>query len=517
MPRTTWAPAARRTRRSPASASDHPLSLHGVCMSIGGPQPLDREHLGALQGARRALRAGAGFRASRLVDARDDLLQRPAAAAVHAAPRLRASPTTSTRCRTRSAGRSCSRTRRPTSCFRNSTMSETDFLRELVRRTGCGLLLDVNNVFVSATNHGYAALDYLADFPLEHVGEIHLAGHEAQADDEGDLLLIDSHDGPVPDAVWTLYDSVIGRCGAGADAGRMGQRHPRLAGAQGRGCRRPGDPRPPRTSRSQGQDPCRRLNGLHRPAYAEAFAAALLDPDRAVPDVVAGPRGKAATRRYGVYRNNVTVSLIDALAAVYPATQRITGPDFFRAMARFHVRAHSADFPAPLRIRPRVSGLHRGLRACAADAVAGGRGADRARLARRLPRRRCRAVGAAAARIHCTGPARRNRTVPASRDQDRALALSGGQHLCGEPRRGPGGPHHGDRARGRADHPTGARGRRPKSSTRRCGLPDAPWQGRALGTAAAAALEASPAFDLGANIAGMLHAGAFTAIDQGSR
>jgi uncharacterized protein (UPF0276 family) len=92
-------------------------------------------------------------------------------------------------------------------------MSETDFIRELVRRSGCGLLLDVNNVFVSATNHGYSALYYLADFPLEHVGEIHLAGHSEQADDEGDLLLIDSHDGPVADAVWKLFDIVISQCG----------------------------------------------------------------------------------------------------------------------------------------------------------------------------------------------------------------------------------------------------------------------------------------------------------------
>ena len=97
--------------------------------------------------------------------------------------------------------------------FRESTMSETDFVRELVSRTGCGLLLDVNNVFVSATNHGYSALDYLADFPVEHVGEIHLAGHAEQTDDEGELLLIDSHDGPVADAVWKLFEIVVGRCG----------------------------------------------------------------------------------------------------------------------------------------------------------------------------------------------------------------------------------------------------------------------------------------------------------------
>lgn len=72
--------------------------------------------------------------------------------------------------------------------------------------------------------------------------------------------------------------------------------------------------------------------------YATAFAAGLLDPDRPPPGTVSGPRGKAAVRRYAVYRNNVTFSLIEALAATFPATRRITGDDFFRAMARFHVR-----------------------------------------------------------------------------------------------------------------------------------------------------------------------------------
>ena len=92
-------------------------------------------------------------------------------------------------------------------------MSETDFIRQIARRTGCGLLLDVNNVFVSATNHGFSALAYLSNFPLSRVGEIHLAGHAEQADDEGDPLLIDSHDRPVADAVWKLFETVIEHCG----------------------------------------------------------------------------------------------------------------------------------------------------------------------------------------------------------------------------------------------------------------------------------------------------------------
>jgi hypothetical protein len=81
------------------------------------------------------------------------------------------------------------------------------------------------------------------------------------------------------------------------------------------------------------------------PRYPAEFTAGLLNPDRATPPVVTGPNGKAADKRYAVYRNNVTVSLINALAAVYPATRCITGPDFFCAMARFHARATPPTSP----------------------------------------------------------------------------------------------------------------------------------------------------------------------------
>ena len=77
----------------------------------------------------------------------------------------------------------------------------------------------------------------------------------------------------------------------------------------------------------------------------DGFAAALLDPGRSAPAAIAGPNGKAVIKRYNVYRNNVTVSLINALAAVFPATLRITGTDFFRAMARCHVRATPPTSP----------------------------------------------------------------------------------------------------------------------------------------------------------------------------
>ena len=97
--------------------------------------------------------------------------------------------------------------------FAESTMSETDFLRALAQRTGCGLLLDVNNVFVSATNLGLDPRAYIADFPLEQVGEIHLGGHDEDADDAGRPLLIDSHGRAVADPVWALLDETLALSG----------------------------------------------------------------------------------------------------------------------------------------------------------------------------------------------------------------------------------------------------------------------------------------------------------------
>ncbi|WP_439393344.1 MNIO family bufferin maturase [Bradyrhizobium sp. PMVTL-01] len=191
---------------------DHTLSLHGVCMSIGGPAPLDRAHLARFRALvaryQPALVSEHLAWSTHETSFFNDLLPLPYSEAtldrvcdhideVQEAirrPLLLENPSTYV-------------------AFRSSTMSETDFMRIVTERTGCGLLLDVNNVFVSATNHGFSALQYLADFPLSRVGEIHLAGHTDQSDDEGELLLIDSHDGPVTDAVWKLFEMVVARCG----------------------------------------------------------------------------------------------------------------------------------------------------------------------------------------------------------------------------------------------------------------------------------------------------------------
>ena len=191
---------------------DFPISLHGVCMSIGGERPLDKAHLARFQHLveryEPALVSEHLAWSTHETTYFNDLLPLPYTEATLRRvcdhidqvqetirrPMLLENPSTYV-------------------AFSESTMSETDFIRSVARRTGCALLLDVNNVFVSATNHGFSALDYLSDFPLAKVGEIHLAGHAEQSDDEGELLLIDSHNGPVADAVWKLFEIVVSRCG----------------------------------------------------------------------------------------------------------------------------------------------------------------------------------------------------------------------------------------------------------------------------------------------------------------
>ncbi len=95
--------------------------------------------------------------------------------------------------------------------FAASTMSEIEFLRAVVKRTGCGLLLDVNNVYVSSVNHGFDAAAYIDAFPIEHVGEFHLAGFAEDRDSDGARLLIDAHGCPVSESVWRLYRRALDR------------------------------------------------------------------------------------------------------------------------------------------------------------------------------------------------------------------------------------------------------------------------------------------------------------------
>jgi len=191
---------------------DYALSVHGVGLSIGSMQPLDRDHLARVKTVcdRYAPESFSEHLAwsSHGGVFLNDLLPLPYTEATLARvikhidqvqgvlgrQMLLENPATYVQ-------------------FEESTLPETAFLTEVAARTGCGLLLDVNNVFVAATNHNFDPRAYLADFPLRHVREIHLSGHSEHVDDAGAPLLIDSHDTPVKDPVWALYEEVLTRTG----------------------------------------------------------------------------------------------------------------------------------------------------------------------------------------------------------------------------------------------------------------------------------------------------------------
>lgn len=191
---------------------DFPLSIHGVGLSIGSPTGLDPDHLKRLKTVvdRYQPEQVSEHLAWSTHDTRflNDLLPVP-----YDEPTLNRVCDHIDQVQDALGRRILLENPSTYLGFEASTMSETDFIRAIARRTGCGLLLDINNVHVSATNHGYGARDYLADFPLLSVEEIHLAGHAQDTDDAGLPLLIDSHDRPVDDLVWDLYEHVISKLG----------------------------------------------------------------------------------------------------------------------------------------------------------------------------------------------------------------------------------------------------------------------------------------------------------------
>jgi uncharacterized protein (UPF0276 family) len=189
------------------------ISVHGVGLSIGGDAPLDEDHLARLAHLCDWL-APASFSEHLAWSTHEgaflnDLLPLPYTAA------------TLTRVcdhidRVQEVLRRQMLLENPSTylAFAETEMDEVTFLAEIARRTGCGLLLDVNNIHVSATNQGFDAQDYLARFPLHLVGEIHLGGHEADSAVDVAPLLIDAHGSPVADPVWSLFARTIALGGA---------------------------------------------------------------------------------------------------------------------------------------------------------------------------------------------------------------------------------------------------------------------------------------------------------------
>jgi hypothetical protein len=195
-----------------ALADQFALSVHGVGLSIGGEMPLDPAHLTRLRSLLDRTNPASFSEhlawSTHGTEFLNDLLPLPYTQATLARVADHIAQVQDT------LGRRML-LENPSSylAFAESTLSETDFLGALVHSTGCGLLLDVNNVFVSAINLGLGARAYIDAYPLEAVGEIHVGGHDADTDDHGAPLLIDSHGAPVVDPVWALLEYTLARCG----------------------------------------------------------------------------------------------------------------------------------------------------------------------------------------------------------------------------------------------------------------------------------------------------------------
>jgi hypothetical protein len=186
---------------------DYPVVLHGVSLSIGSTDPLDERYLAELDALARAVEPAwisdhLSWGTAHGINAHDLLpLPYTEEALAHVARRVEIVQ--------ERLGRRILLENPSSYLVLDGDLTEHEFLAELARRADCGILLDVNNVFVSAHNHGWDPHAYLAAMPAERVGQIHLAGHS-----EDGALLIDTHDGSVVDGVWRLYAEAVGRLGA---------------------------------------------------------------------------------------------------------------------------------------------------------------------------------------------------------------------------------------------------------------------------------------------------------------
>jgi uncharacterized protein (UPF0276 family) len=229
--------------------------------------------------------------------------------------------------------------------FHQDAMSEAEFMAALAARTGCGLLLDINNLYVNQCNHGEDAMAALAAIPPGMVGEMHLAGHLVTPQ-----AVIDHHGDTVAEPVWRLYEAALQRFGAvptliewdtdipalevllgEADKARaLHQRYAPLASAGG----------------ARGM-PCAAADAELAPALAasqQLFAGALFDAGQ-TPQVLAHFKGEPAEsgHRFALYRGNLTATWDKTLSAAYPVIRQLVGEEFFGGLAQAYGRDHPSD------------------------------------------------------------------------------------------------------------------------------------------------------------------------------
>ncbi len=380
----------------------YPLSVHGVGLSLGSTEPLDLERLARLA------RVVALYRPALVSEhlawsdfsgrAFPDLLPLPydEAALRRVAAKIDATQA--------AMGRRILLENPATYLrFAGDGLAEPQFLAELCALSGCGLLLDINNVHVSAVNHGFDALAYLDAFPLDLVEEVHLAGF-AKAQDSRGAFLIDNHGGAVSDQVWALYQHVLRQSGpcptliewdsdvpewevlhaetrkAAAFLEARLPLHARVERewARGRGISPDADgatnlrlpetlkPTPPPLTHSPSNDgrlstpyalsPFERGEGAPAPGmedWQKQFAAALQNPTLPPPQIFADCDASA---RFAVYRNNSAIALIDALKQHFPTVATLVGDEAFAGLARMFAQEYpplspvlgdyGAEFPA---------------------------------------------------------------------------------------------------------------------------------------------------------------------------
>lgn len=326
----------------------YPLSVHGVGLSLGSSEPLDRERLARLA------RVVATYRPALVSEhlawsdfsgrAFPDLLPLPydEASLFRTADRIDATQT--------ALGRQIL-VENPATYLRFDAdcVAEPQFLDELCARSGCGLLLDVNNVHVNAVNHGFRAAEYFDAFPFGRVGEIHLAGF-AEARDADGAFLIDDHGGAVSDEVWALYEAVVRRAGPrptliewdndAPDWGVLFAETRKAAAILGR-------VRSKRRIKGYAVAPSSVSPSLPRGGkgsptssasdWQAQFAAALQNPASPAPKIFA-PCDFSA--RFAVYRNNSAVAVIAALQEQFPTVLRLVGEVAFSGLARAYAQDH---------------------------------------------------------------------------------------------------------------------------------------------------------------------------------
>ncbi|MBT2333221.1 DUF692 domain-containing protein [Variovorax paradoxus] len=195
-----------------AIRGDYPVSLHGVGLSLGSADGLDTRHLERIRDVVHRIQPGLVSEHLSWSVVADtylaDLLPLPMTEEALAVV-----------CRHVEQTQDILQRRilveNPSSylCYKHSTIPEWDFLAAVARRTGCGILCDVNNIYVSACNHGWNASTYLAALPVHAVGEIHLAGHAVKQIEDGQILRIDDHGSRIAPEVWALYTQALARFG----------------------------------------------------------------------------------------------------------------------------------------------------------------------------------------------------------------------------------------------------------------------------------------------------------------